>query len=256
MSSMLALERRGEVALLRMAHGKANALDIEFCQELRKTMKELEASDARAVVLTAEGAIFSAGVDLIRALEGGPDYLRRFLPQFRDFCQAMFIFPKPLVAAINGHAVAGGCILACMADLRLMARGPIRVGVPELMVGVPFPPTPLELIRFTVPARYFAEVLYSGTIYSPQEAAAKGLIDEVIDPAQLLERAEGAARELASLPDQTFRMTKEQIRRPVLEQMQDREQKMGAAVETIWTSPGTLNAIRSYVEKTFKPRDP
>ena len=109
--------------------------------------------------------------------------------------------------------------------------------------------------RFAVPTRYFAEVLYSGTLYSPQEATGKGLIDEVVDPAQLLERAEGAARELASLSEKTFRLTKAQIRQPVLEQMQDHERKMGAAVEAIWTSPATLEAIRRYVDKTFKRKD-
>ncbi len=139
---MIELKNEDGIAVVTTRHGKANALDIELCEELAKCFVGLRNADARAVVVTGQGRIFSAGVDLIRLSSGGPDYVRAFLPALHRLYDAVFFHPKPVVAAINGHAVAGGCVLACCADRRIMARGRGRIGVTELLVGVPFPPSP------------------------------------------------------------------------------------------------------------------
>ena len=97
----------GDVVLLRMCHGKANALDLEFLQEISRTFEELAASDVGAVVLSGTGGIFSAGVDLKRLAAGGVEYTRDFIPALTDAFTKMFFFPRPLVAACNGHAIAG-----------------------------------------------------------------------------------------------------------------------------------------------------
>jgi len=91
------------IAVLTLAHGKANALDIELCDALARHFAELRRSDLRAVVLTGQGKIFSAGVDLKRLSTGGADYIRRFLPALHRLYEAVFFHPKPVVAAINGH---------------------------------------------------------------------------------------------------------------------------------------------------------
>src|SRR5262245_8485332 len=110
------------IVVLTMTHGKANALDIEFCDAMAARFNDLRKSDTKAVVLTGQGRIFSAGVDLKRLSAGGADYIRRFLPALHRLFEAVFFHPKPVVAAINGHAIAGGCVLASLADLLLMAR--------------------------------------------------------------------------------------------------------------------------------------
>src|SRR5262249_17078440 len=117
------------IAVLTLNHGKANALDIELCDALATRFAALPKSDAKAVIRTAEGKIFSAGVDLKRLSSGGADYVRQFLPALHRLYEAVFFHPKPVVTAINGHAIAGGCVLACCADRRIMApqAGPIRV---------------------------------------------------------------------------------------------------------------------------------
>src|SRR5438093_3318864 len=102
---MITLDRQESVSLLRMKHGKANALDVEFCYELAEEFRDLAAGPVRAVVVTGEGTIFSAGVDLLRIAAGGPDYVRKLLPALHEFCETIFAFPKPLVAALNGHAI-------------------------------------------------------------------------------------------------------------------------------------------------------
>ena len=100
-----------------MVHGKANALDIELLRRPSSAQFEtLRAAPERAVVLTGQGRMFSAGVDLPRLADGGPDYVRRFLPALHRLYDTVFFFPKPVVAAVNGHAIAGGCVLECCAD--------------------------------------------------------------------------------------------------------------------------------------------
>ena len=125
------------ILTLRLAHGKASALDVEL---LDAFLQELDgvAEDVRAVILTGSGSIFSAGVDLFRLTQEGADYARHFLPLLSRFVRTLFAFPLPVVAAANGHAIAGGGVIVLAADARLMAEGAGRIGVPELLVGCPF----------------------------------------------------------------------------------------------------------------------
>ena len=146
------------IAVLTLKHGKANALDIEFCEALSACFADLRESNATAVVLTGQGKIFSAGVDLIRVSEGGADYVRQFLPALHRLYDAVFFHPKPVVAAINGHAIAGGAVLAACADRRIMAREGGRIGITEMLVGVPFPALAFEIVRFARAAAPFAGV--------------------------------------------------------------------------------------------------
>ena len=118
---MIELTHRGGIAVVTMVHGKANALDIEFCEAIAAQFEALRGSDTKAVVLTGQGQMFSAGVNLIRLSEGGADYVRRFLPALHRLYDTVFFFPKPVVAAVNGHAIAGGCVLECCADRRIAA---------------------------------------------------------------------------------------------------------------------------------------
>src|SRR5262245_6657115 len=129
------IERTDEdgVAVLRLAHGRANAMDAELCDALTEAMAQ--AASARAVVLTGTGGIFSAGVDLKRLLGGGRAYLDAFLPSWSRMFERVFFHPAPVVAAVNGHAIAGGCVLAAAADRRVMASDAGRIGVTELLVG-------------------------------------------------------------------------------------------------------------------------
>ena len=245
---MIELTEQGGVAVLRLAHGKANVMSLEFCEAL--TARLTAVSSSRAVVLTGTGHIFSAGVDLVRLTEGGESYVRKFLPALCTMFRAVFSHAAPVVAAINGHAIAGGCVLACAADRRVMARDGGHIGVTELLVGVPFPPVAMEIMRCATAPQFFADAIFSGTTVTPSEALARGWVHEVVEPPALLERAVEAAKTLAALPPKAFALSKRQIRQPALTRMQAPD--VDAAIEQIWASPEILARVRDYVARTLR----
>jgi enoyl-CoA hydratase len=250
---MIEFTQRGRVAVMTIAHGKANALDIELCHAIIRRFAELSAvqASAKAVVLTGQGGIFSAGVDLIRATTGGADYLREFLPVLGQAFAAVFFHPKPVVAALNGHAIAGGCVLACAADRRLMAREAGRIGVTELLVGVPFPAVAFEIMRSVAVPHRFAEIMFGAATYAPEDAQTLGLVDEIVESA-LIDRAVAAAEKLAALSPAAFALTKQQIRQSVQERLERDGARVDAAVHEIWFSPDALARMRDYTARTLK----
>lgn len=245
---MIELTEQGGVTVMRLADGKANAMSQEFCEAITARFTEL--SPSRAVVLIGTGRIFSAGVDLLRLSEGGASYVHKFLPALCAMFAAVFSHASPVVAAVNGHAIAGGCVLACAADRRLMAREGGRIGVTELLVGVPFPPVAMEIMREATAPQLFADAILSGATFTPVEALARGWVHEVVEPPALLERAVEAANALAALPPKAFALSKRQIRQPALQRMQATD--VDAAVEQIWAAPETLARIRDYVARTLR----
>jgi len=243
-----------DVTRLRLAHGKASALDLELCRGLLDALSRLREECPAAVIVTGTGGIFSAGVDLLRVLEEKGPYIREFLPALEDVVESMFTFPRPVVAAVNGHAIAAGAVVALAADRRAMAEGKGRFGLPEIRVGVPFPPAVVELLRFTLPARHRAEALYGGSTYDAATAVARGLVDAAVPAEQLLPWAEREAEDLGSLAPEAFRLSKELLRREAAAAIRSARAERSEAVIETWTRPATLEAIRGYVERTFKPR--
>jgi enoyl-CoA hydratase len=239
--------RVGAVTVLRLAHGKANALDLELLAALDGALRDLESAPG-AVVITGSGSIFSAGVDLHRLLAGGAAYLDRFLPALTAACERLLAFPRPLVAAVNGHALAGGWIFACAADYRVVAAGRAKLGVPELQVGVPFPPAALETLRLHTPPHLLDRMIFACRTFTVDEAAALGLVEEVVDGEALADRALAVAAAMAAIPTESYRLTKLQVRAPALERS-----RAGGAVDAQvaarWRAPETLEVIRGYLAR-------
>jgi enoyl-CoA hydratase/carnithine racemase len=249
---MISLAHQADIAILTMAHGKANLFDLEFCDAVASALDQCARSPAKAAVITAGGSIFSGGVDLRRLVEGGQAYAEEFLPALGRAFDVAFAFPKPLVAAVNGHAIAGGCILACAADRRLMARGTGRIGVPELLVGVPFPTVALEIVRLAVPSPHLTMLIYSGETVAADRAVELGLADAAVDPDRLLEEAVNAANAMAALPAAAFAITKNQLRAPARARIREGNARVDPAIREYWAAPGTLATVRDYMHRTLK----
>jgi enoyl-CoA hydratase len=249
---MIHIERQNRVVILRMENGKVGALDLEFLQELREKLAQLHNEGTGAVVLTGTGSSFSAGVDLYRVLQGGNDYLRRFLPALEVCLRELLEFPRPIVAAVNGHAIAGGCVIVCACDHRIMAEGTGRIGVTELLVGVPFPDLLLEFVRERVASHHFQNIVYSGRTFSPFDALQVGLVDELASAETLLAKAIEVASRLAAISQQTFAITKAQIRRETLERAARYTRENEKAILEVWSSAETHDRIEAYLKKTIR----
>ena len=249
---MIDVEYPGSVAVIKLNQPPVNAIDASLLTQLEQTIKDQTASDSTAIVLTGQGSIFSAGVDLVQLLKGGTDYTRTFLANLEQMLETLFFCPKPVVAAINGHAIAGGCVIACCADKRLMTEGKARIGVPELRVGVPFPVIIMELMRAKVNSAYFEEIMLAGATYRPEEALQRGLIDEIVNSENLMDKAVATAKSLASIRPELYSFTKQQTRQFVREAIDQNSKLYGNQIKAIWESEQTQQAIKSYVQQTLK----
>ncbi len=238
------------VTLVQFDHGRVSALDLEFLLALRADLAELADADT-ALVLTGTGSAFSAGVDLFRILDGGADYVAQFIPALSGAFDDLFAYRRPVVAAVNGHAIAGGCVIAACADHRFMAEGRGRIGVPELLVGVAFPSIALAAIRCATGDVGVADLVYSGGTHLPEEALRRGLVDEVVPEGDLLDRAIAKAEQLARIPAATFVHTKRSLRDRYWAEIETTGRQRDAEMLEAWKSPAIMAAISDYVQKTL-----
>jgi enoyl-CoA hydratase len=234
---MLITETRDDVTVLRIEHGRVGALDVELLDALAEAVS---ASD-RALVITGSGSAFSAGVDLRRILDGGRPYTEQLLTALTRLFRVVFDHPRPTVAAVNGHAIAGGCVLALACDLRLMSAG--RMGLAELTVGVPFPTAALEIVRHALGPRA-GQVLLGAQTVDRDAALAVGLVDELTEPGDLLPRALALADELAARSPESYRMAKVALHRPA-NALIEATAGDDAAVLAGWTSDDTRLRIET-----------
>ena len=248
---MIHRQNSGEVAVLRMEHGKANAIDVDLFDELDECLDEIESSSATgAVVLTGTGAMFSAGVDLYRVIEGGRDYLEAFLPRISSSLTRVFNFPRPVVAGVNGHAIAGGFILALACDHRVMAEGRGKLGLTELLVGVPFPVAALEIVRYVAPGRIVQDLVLTGRTMPGAEALELRLVDEVTPADSLIERAVEVARRYAAIPREAYVASQRHLHAPAMELIGRYSARFDPEALEMWSNPESLERIARFLEKT------
>ncbi len=250
---MIDKELNNAVLTLRLAHGKASALDLELLDALQAAFSDAENdSEVRAVILTGSGSIFSAGVDLKRILEGKQSYAKQFVPLLDQVFETQFAMTKPVIAAVNGHAIAGGCILALACDIKLMANGSGRIGIPELKVGVPFPVSAFEVLRFCLPRSALQALMYGAATHSAEEAFGQGMIDELLEPDDLMPRAVQLATEMAAIPAASFRISKQMMRYEAIGRIAKGRSVYGEQILDRWSHDATYAHIRGYLDATLK----
>lgn len=247
---MIQIQSRGAVRVLTFSSGRVNALDVSLLAELAAAIREQQQPGVGALVVTGGGRVFSAGVDLARVVEGGAGYADRLIPALSEAFEALFCYPGPTVAAINGAAIAGGCVLACACDRRLISPD-AQVGASEVRVGVPFPVAALEVMRYACGDRA-EETLLGGRLYRGAEAVAVGLAHRVVDE-DLLETAIGEASDLNDVPAEAYRHTKAQLRAPALARIR-RAGNVDREVARLWATDQTRQRITGHLER-LKRRD-
>jgi enoyl-CoA hydratase len=241
---MIETQTVGDVQVLTLSSGRVNAQDVELLEELTGALGELQRLGAGALVVTGAGRAFSAGVDLNRVVEGGAAYTDRLIPALSAAFEAMFCYSGPTVAAINGAAIAGGCVLACACDRRLISpEAPI--GASEVRVGVPFPVAALEVMRYACGDRA-EDVLLGGRLYRGDDAIANGLVHRVVAD-DLVGAAVAEASDLGGIPVDAYRHTKAQLRAATVARMREAADIDGE-VRQLWGADGTQQRIAVYLE--------
>jgi enoyl-CoA hydratase/carnithine racemase len=204
------------VAVLTLDLERSNAINGAFSEAVHGALDALEGdASAKGVVLTGQGRVFCVGLDLTEtsALEG--EAMSRFVDAFDAMFERLAAFPKPLVAAINGHAIAGGCLLAMAADYRVMAAGKARIGVNEAALGLSLPSASFEVARRGIPAASWAEAFFEGRLFEAEEALRAGLVHRLAASDVVAEAVEVAKR-LSSGSPEALRVLKADLLAPLL----------------------------------------
>lgn len=243
---MIDLEAADGVTIVRFDNAPVNALDLELLEAIIAAMRDVTGP----VVLTGAGRAFSAGVDLRALIDGGTGYAERFVAALSTAFLAVYDHPAPVVAAINGHAIAGGCVLAMCADVRLMSGG--TIGLTELSVGVPFPVAALEICRDAMGVSAARAALQAKTI-DADTALARGWIAEVVGKDDLLEQALATAGELGRYSPAAYAATKKQLHRPVHAAI-EASAEADAEVTASWISEETGSRIAAFLEALARGR--
>lgn len=246
---MVIVEQRGDVAVIRMTGVRANAMSIELLDELVAAFDRVDGSDAAAVVITGAGKVFSAGLALPDLIELDRDDMRAFIDRFADAMRRVLIFPRPVIAAINGHSIAGGCVLAQQCDVRIMSDADVRIGLNEVQLGIGLPAAVVEPLRARVPSSSLATIALEGRLLAPAEALRLGLVDEVVPAAQLEVRAIGRAEAMSGAPRPAFAQVKAALVRPIVEAItRTSEEERERWLDTWFSLPARL-LLREAVER-------
>lgn len=228
------------IATLTIGRGKVNALNGAVVDEIRTTLKSFEHDpEVKSVILTGAGKFFSFGFDVPEFLSFDKARFTQYVTNFTDLYTYIFLYPKPVVAAVNGHAVAGGCMLALACDYRVMATGRARIALNEITLGASVFAGITEILRFWVGSANATRVLYSGTMYSAEEAKSLGLIDEVASEQDLMAAAVKTASILGSKHPPAFAHIKSLLRRSIAEEMVRRESEFIREFVDLWYSDQT-----------------
>ena len=252
--STVRIEKTGNVASLWLDKARANAIDEPLVRDLTEAARALAAdpSVSGVLLLSAHPKVFSPGLDLVTLTALDRPAMERFMLLFAEMVWALYGLPKPMVAGVSGHAVAGGCILALTADHRVLRRGGAQIGLNEVKVGVPLPWSVCELLRASVPPNALAQVALLGRNFADEEALRIGLADELADAEEFEDRCRARMQEFVEKDPYSLAATKAALRAEVLERMKAHEKaKIGGWLDG-WFSESTRARMRDTVASLTK----
>ncbi|MGH7891009.1 MAG: enoyl-CoA hydratase/isomerase family protein [Thermodesulfobacteriota bacterium] len=233
------------IATVAINRPKVNAINEQVVSELRDVFLELARDTGiRAVILTGKGSFFSFGFDIPGFMDYPKEAFHRFIMSFSDLVQRIFVFPKPVIAALNGHTVAGGCVLAIACDRRVMVTGKAKIALNELTLGASVFTSIAEILKFTVGPRKAQLLLYTGKMNSAEEALTLGLVDKVVSEEDINDAAVSAARELAGWDVFAFGSVKRLLRKDALDRIENHEKGSVSDFVDIWYSENTWEKLK------------
>ena len=244
MSSILISKDAG-IATVTLNRGKVNAFNESMVEEIQSCFEELRNDQAiQAIILTGQGKFFTFGFDIPEFLSYSKDAFIRYLTKFTALYTYVFLMPKPVIAALNGHTIAGGCMLALACDYRIMVSGKAKISLNEIAFGSSVFAGCVEMLKFCAGSRNAQKVLYSGAMFSAEEAKQLGLIDQIASQDTLEEEARKVAEDFTQKDSTAFLSIKTLLRKPVAEEMIRREKDSVQEFADIWYSENTWKNLQ------------
>lgn len=252
-STLVERIEHGPIRELKLARAPVNALNPELCGALSAALAEAARDGVQGLVLSGGPKVFSAGLDVPYLLSLGDDRaaLMAAWESFFAAARALAAFPAPVVAAIAGHAPAGGCVLALCCDYRVMASGPFRIGLNETQVGLVAPEGIQHLLRRVVGLHRAERLLVAGELVEAERAHAIGLVDELTDIDEVAIRARVWLEGLLALPRQPVLQTRAIARADVIAALAPERIQLDHFIDA-WSAPDTQAGLRALIAKLGK----
>lgn len=249
--SMIITSRHNGAEIIKLNKGITNPLDLELVNELTDVIRRIKDDpESRSVVLTSTNdKFFSIGFDLPRLYGLAAVDFEIFYRRFNQACLELFTLSKPTVAAITGHAVAGGCILALCCDQRLIADGRKLMGLNEIKLGVPVPYLADCVLRELVGVRAASEIMEIGEFYTAQKALEVGMVDQILPQERVLDESTKRACALGESPMKAFAMIKRNRIEPIEAQVLACLDEKTEGFLDCWYSDQARALLRKAIEK-------
>ena len=241
------------LAIISLNRPKSNSLNREMVTELTDMLTNVENdSNIGGVIITGKDHFFSAGLDLIELYDYNEAEAKSFWHLFLNFTAKITAFKKPMVAAINGHSPAGGCVIALACDARVMAEGKYIIGLNEVPVGIIVPNCIFSLYSFWLGQANASRSLLEGKLFNPEEALAIGLVDELVKPESILTAAERRVRKYMAFERTTWSQSKLNIRRELIAiTSADQSADLDLMLKQ-WWSPNTRAILKTIINSLQK----
>lgn len=253
---MIELRRVEAVTVMTIAAGRANALDLPLLDAITRSVEAALADGARALVITGDGNSFSGGLALPQLIGLDRAGIRTLITTFAVAMRRVLTCPIPVVAAINGNAIAGGCVLALMCDERIMVsegpKGAPRIGLNEAQLGLGLPAIVVELVRHKLPPTSHVAILLEGQLFEPTAARGLGLVDAVVAPAGFEPHVLARATALASSAPPAYAQIKRALLRPALDAIDRTDAAETEAWLDTWFSDEGQRRLHATVARITK----
>lgn len=244
---------KDRLALITLNRGKSNALNREMITELTDMLHNIANDDnIGGVIIAGRDNFFSAGLDLIELYGYNEEEAESFWHLFLAFIAKITAFKKPMVAAINGHSPAGGCVIALACDARVMAEGKFIIGLNEVPVGIIVPESIFSLYAFWLGKGHATRSLLEGKLFSPEEALNIGLVDELVNQDSIMTAAERSIRKYMALEPNTWQQSKLNIRKELIAATSADQSEALKIMLAQWWSPATRNILKMIIDNLQK----
>jgi enoyl-CoA hydratase/carnithine racemase len=250
-NAFVLLEIQNNVGIVKLNHGPTNAINLDLVNQMADILRKakIDPQIQGLVVTSHNDKFFSIGFNIPELIDLSLDDLSHFYKSFNLLCLELYTLPKPTIAAITGHAIAGGCILALCCDYRFIAQGRKLMGLNEIKLGLPVPYVADCILRNLVGLKHARQILEGGDFYLPEVSSQTGLVDQVLPLEGVITEAIGRVEITGSFPREAFAAIKrnrvEGIEKQILEKLEEKEQ----IFIQCWISAAGQKLLREAVTK-------